>query len=216
MVKYKINKFYFVKNEGSLVILLIIGFAFLVYLFPFNAVFAAKIQSGVTVIAPATTPPPAGTCTDGNGDGVDDVTGQPCSPTGATPAGTCGLQIVSGVPINYGQLTPGQTSAEKQVMIKNEGTSQTPAKLMIKGGNWVSDSAPAGATAASSTISGPEVTRASIAPVDFNSKKSLSLTGWELGQLTGGQSIPVYFQFLTWANAPSGSFHQDVTIDLLC
>ncbi len=206
------------KNKVSLIILVILGFTFLVYLFPFNAVHAAKIQSGVTVTAPAAGNPaqPAGTCPDSNGDGVDDVTGAPCSPLGGAAAGTCGLQIVSGVPINYGQLIPGQTSAEKQVMIKNEGTSQTPAKLMIKGGNWVSDSAAAGATAAASTISGPEVTRASIAPVDFNSKKPLSLAGWELGQLTGGQSIPVYFQFLTWANAPSGSFHQDVTIDLLC
>ena len=57
-----------------------------------------------------------------NGDGTPDVTGEECtSPTGPA-AGTCGLQIVSGVPINYGQLNPGQVSAEKQVVIKNEGT----------------------------------------------------------------------------------------------
>ena len=139
-----------------------------------------------------------------------DMTGGQCTAPTGPAAGTCGLQIVSGVPINYGQLTAGQTSAEKQVMIKNEGTSQTPAKLMIKGGNWIGDAAP------NPTISGPEVTRVAIAPVDFNNKKSLSLAGWELGQIAGGQSIPVYFQFLTWVNAPSGSFHQDVTIDLLC
>ena len=94
-------------------------------------------------------------------------------------------------------------------MIKNQGTSQALAKFTIKGGNWIND-------ATGATISGPEVTRVAIAPVDFNNKKSLSLGGWELGQMSGGQSIPVYFQFLAWANAPSGSFHQDVTIDLLC
>jgi hypothetical protein len=176
-------------------------------LFPFSYVHAEKFQSGVTINAPSS----AGTCTDNNGDGIDDNNpGVACGSATSPATGTCGLQIVSGVPINYGQLAPGQPSAEKQVMIKNIGTSQTPAKFTIKGGNWVSDAAP------NPTISGPEVTRVAIAPVDFNNKKSLSLAGWELGQMTGGQTIPVYFQFLAWANAPSGSFHQDVTIDLLC
>ena len=198
------------KNQVEFKILILTGFVFVFSLFPFAFVDGAKFQSGVTVTAPTTTPPPAGTCPDANGDGVPDMTGGQCTAPTGPAAGTCGLQIVSGVPINYGQLTAGQTSAEKQVMIKNEGTSQTPAKLMIKGGNWIGDAAP------NPTISGPEVTRVAIAPVDFNNKKSLSLAGWELGQITGGQSIPVYFQFLTWVNAPSGSFHQDVTIDLLC
>ena len=198
------------KNQVLLVIFLFVGLGSLVYLFPVIFVEGAKLQSGMTVILPTTTPSPAGTCPDTNNDGLNDATLAPCVSPAGPAAGTCGLQIVSGVPINYGQLTAGQTSAEKQVMIKNEGTSTTPAKLMIKGGNWVSDAAP------NPTISGPEVTRVAIAPVDFNNKKSLSLAGWELGQLSGGQSIPVYFQFLTWVNAPSGSFHQDVTIDLLC
>jgi hypothetical protein len=191
-------------------IALLAGLFFVLFLLPFSYVDAEKIQSGVTITSPGATTPPAGTCPDGNNDGINDMTGAPCTaPTGPT-AGTCGLQIVSGAPINYGQLAPAQPSAEKQVMIKNTGSSQTPAKLMIKGGNWVSDAAP------NPTISGPEVTRAAIAPVDFNNKKSLSAAGWELGQMSGGQAIPVYFQFLAWVNAPSGSFHQDVTIDLLC
>ena len=198
------------KNQVEFKILILTGLVFVLSLFPFTYVNGAKFQSGVTVTAPTTTPPPAGTCPDANGDGLNDATLATCVSPAGPAAGTCGLQIVSGVPINYGQLTAGQTSAEKQVMIKNEGTSQTPAKLMIKGGNWIGDAAP------NPTISGPEVTRVAIAPVDFNNKKSLSLAGWELGQIAGGQSIPVYFQFLTWVNAPSGSFHQDVTIDLLC
>ena len=194
------------KNQVCLAILLILGFSFMVYLFPFNAVDAAKFQSGVTINAPSS----AGTCPDANNDGVNDVTGAPCGATAPT-AGTCGLQIVSGVPINYGQLSPGQDSAEQKVTIKNEGTSQTVAKIMIKGGDWVSDAA------GNPTISGPEVTRAVIAPgFDYNNKKSLSSNGWELGGLSGGQSLTAYFPFRPWINAPSGSFHQDVTIDLLC
>jgi hypothetical protein len=198
-----------VKSQILLNIAILTGLVFVLSLLPFSYVDAAKFQSGVTITTPGATTPPAGTCPDTNGDGVNDMTGAPCTSPTETPAGTCGLQIVSGAPINYGQLAPGQPSAEKQVMIKNEGTSQTLAKFTIKGGNWIND-------ATGATISGPEVTRAAIAPVDFNNKKSLSLAGWELGQMSGGQSLPVYFQFLAWVNAPSGSFHQDVTIDLLC
>jgi hypothetical protein len=205
-----------VKNKISLVILLILGFTFLV-IFPFNALHAAKFQSGVTIVAPsASNPQPAGTCTDSNNDGVNDVTGQPCSSPDAA-AGTCGLQIVSGVPINYGQLTPGQTSAEKQVVIKNEGTSQTPAKLMIKGDNWRSD--PGLTAVLNPWVQIPNWTHVSIAPIDFNNKKPLLSAGMELGQISGGQSIPIYFQFLAWEVTPTsnmGSFHQDVTIDLIC
>lgn len=195
------------KNQVRLAILLILGFSFLVYLFPFNAIDAAKIQSGVTINAPSS----AGTCPDNNNDGINDMTGAPCGSTAGPATGTCGLQIVSGVPINYGQLSPGQDSAEQKVTIKNEGTSQTVAKIMIKGGDWVSDAA------GNPTISGPEVTRAVIAPgLDYNNKKSLSTSGWELGGISGGQSLTAYFQFRPWVNVPSGSFHQDVTIDLLC
>ena len=201
------------KNQVEFVLLSFFGLTILVFLFSFDITHAAKIQSGVTIkqLSPAETEKICDDGKDNDNDGKIDVADEDCATASASPvSGTCGLQIVSGVPINYGQLTAGQTSAEKQVMIKNEGTSTTPAKLMIKGGNWIGDSAP------NPTISGPEVTRVAIAPVDFNNKKSLSLAGWELGQIAGGQSIPVYFQFLTWVNAPSGSFHQDVTIDLLC
>lgn len=211
------------KNQIELKVSVLIGLVFVLCLFPFSYVNAEKIQSGVTItLPPAGTCPggvndgtvdctaPAGTCPDGDNDGTNDFTGESCTAPAGTTGGTCGLQIVSGAPINYGQLAPGQPSAEKQVMIKNTGNSQTPAKFTIKGGNWVSDAAP------NPTISGPEVTRAAIAPVDFNNKKPLSIAGWELGQLSGGQTVPVYFQFLAWVNAPSGSFHQDITIDLLC
>ena len=82
---------------------------------------------------------------------------------------------------------------------------------MIKRGNWIGDSTP------NSTISGPEVTKVTVAPGhEFNGKKSLSSNGWELEQISGRQIMPIYFQFLPWANPPSGSFHQELTIDLLC
>ena len=205
------------KNQVEFKILILTGFVFVLSLFPFAYVDAAKFQSGVTITAPTTTPPPAGTCADSNNDGVDDNTGAVCGSQTAPTAGTCGLQIVSGVPINYGQINPDQESAEQKVTIKNEGTSQTPAKIMIKGGDWVSDAA------GNPTIFPSMNTHVAIAPnLEWGTKKPLSSAGWELGGMSGGQSIPVYFQMkpggatLATLNSFTGSLHQDVTIDLLC
>jgi hypothetical protein len=152
---------------------------------------------------------------DDNGDGTVDEA--ECTQQADAMAGTCGLQIVSGVPINYGQLNPDQESAEQKVTIKNEGTSQTPAKIMIKGGDWVSDAA------GNPTIFPSMNTHVAIAPnLDYYDKKALSSNGWELGGMSGGQSIPVYFQMkpggatVASLNSFTGSLHQDVTIDLLC
>ena len=157
------------KNKVQFIIFLFFGFAFLVYLFPFIFVQAAKLESGVTINAPATTETEkiCNDTIDNDNDGKIDATDEDCAAAPAGPtAGTCGLQIVSGVPINYGQLTPGQESAEKRVMIKNEGTSQKLAKLMIKGGNWVSDAAP------NPTISGPEITFVTMSQLTLGVRKT--------------------------------------------
>ena len=118
----------FMKTKVKLSIFLFFGLVSLIYVFPFVFVEAAKLESGVTIKEAApptneTAPPTNEICNNGiddNGNGaIDEVT---CLPP---PAGTCGLQIVSGVPINYGQLNPGQDSAEQKVTIKNEGTLPT-------------------------------------------------------------------------------------------
>ena len=92
-----------------------------------------------------------------------------------------------------------------------------PARIMIKGGDWISDAAP------NPTISGPEITHVSGHPTGslftgYEMKKSLTSPGIEFGQISGGQSLPVYFQIM--AKGPigtlSGSFHQEVSIDLIC
>jgi hypothetical protein len=205
------------KNKFQLLIFLLLGLTSFVYVFPFAFVDAAKLQSGVTINAPATTETEkiCNDTIDNDNDGKIDANDGDCAAAPAGPtAGTCGLQIVDGVPINYGQLTPAQDSTEQKVTIKNEGTSQTPAKIMIKGGDWIID---AEADPALAFISGPEITHVTIAPnLDWSNKKPLSSAGWELGQIFGGQSIPVYFQLKVPIGTLSGSFHQDVTIDLLC
>jgi hypothetical protein len=190
------------------------------YLSTFIFVDAAKLESGVTINAPSTTETEkiCDDTIDNDNDGDIDADDADCVlATTPPPAGTCGLSIVSGVPINYGQLNLGQDSAEQIVSVKNEGTSQTPAKIMIKAGDWISD-------ATGNPIIFPTmITHVAIAPnLDYDDKKALSSNGWELGQISGGQSIPIYFQmkpggaFDASLNSFTGSLHQDVTIDLLC
>ena len=139
------------KNQVEFIIFLFFGFAFLVYLFPFVFVEGAKLQSGVTINAPSTTETEkiCDDAIDNDNDGKIDAADEDCAAAPSPAAGTCGLQIVSGVPINYGQLNAGQVALQK-VMIKNEGPAT--AKLMIKGGNWIGD-APG-----NPTISGPGIT----------------------------------------------------------
>ena len=205
------------KNQVLLVIFLFFGFAFLVYLFPVIFVEAAKLESGVTITAPATTETEK-ICNDqmdNDNDGKIDAADQDCA---AAPAGTgriCGLQIVSGVPINYGQLNPGHESNEQIVRIKNEGPSYVVARIMIKGGNWISDAA------GNATIYGPEITHVSVGPDGtYWSKKALSSNEIQIpGEGFGinfGQTLPLYFQVMVPVSGVSGSLHQEVTIDLLC
>ena len=194
------------KNQVEIIILLFFGFAFLVYLFPVIFVEGAKLQSGVTINAPATTETEK-ICDDkidNDNDGKIDAADTDCAAAPAGPtARTCGLQVY-GVPINYGQLKPGQVSLEEKVYIKNEGNVYSPpgAKIMIKGGNWVSDAA------GNPTIYGPEITRVN--------NKPLSSNGWELCEIYGGQFWGLLFVLRIPVNATSGSFHQEVSIDLLC
>ena len=105
----------FMKTKVKLSIFLFFGLSSLIYVFPFVFVEAAKLESGVTIKEAA--PPTNEICNNGiddNGNGaIDEVT---CLPP---PAGTCGVQILSGVPINYGLLNPVQQSFPQRVLIGN-------------------------------------------------------------------------------------------------
>lgn len=208
------------KNQIELKSVIFIGLVFVLSLFPFTYVHGEKLQSGVTIKAPSTTETEkiCDDTKDNDNDGKIDANDEDCAAAPAGPmAVTCGLQIVSGVPINYGDLTIGQASSEQMVHIKNDGTSPVPAKIMVKAGDWISDELIDGAPM---MISGPEATKVSYSgstPV-YDEKTSLSSNAQEFGHLPSGQEAEILFQFRL-DNAPSGSvgaFHQDVTIDLLC
>lgn len=54
---------------------------------------------------------------------------------------TCGMQFVSGAPINYGSLAPGTTSAEQTLVLHDTGS--TSGALSVSGSNWLDSSAAA-------------------------------------------------------------------------
>lgn len=202
------------QNQVLLVIFLFFGLAFLVYLFPFIFVEAAKLESGVT-INQAPSPQTEKICDDGkdnDNDGKIDAGDQDC----AAPATQCGLQILSGVPINYGQLNPAQESNDKRVLIKNLGVR--PAEVWVQGGNWISDAA---GNPIIPTIPGQEVTRVAIAPyinayIPWGNKEVLKTSDFPLGEISPQQVLEVYFQVKVPVSGFSGSLHQEVTINLIC
>ena len=194
------------KNKVKLTMFLFFGLAFLVYIFPFAFVEAAKLESGVTINAP---PPTTGTCPDANNDGNNDNTGAPCGSTTAPTAGTCGLQIISGVPINYGQLNVGQASSEQKVTYKNVGTAT--AQVMVKASDWIG-----GTPDNPITMQGAGHTRVATTPgMEFAKKVPLEPDDKILGELSAGQTGESFWSMYVQAGM-SGSPHQDVTLNLIC
>jgi hypothetical protein len=176
-------------DEYHIKIIFLIGVTLLLSFVSINFVFAAKIQSGVT---------------------INQV------PTSAPPIATCGLELLSGVPINYGQLTAQAgsnyvMSADQKVTYSNTGNAS--AQVMVKGGNWTGGSA-----ANPHTFFGPGWTHVTSNPnVDWLGKRRLRDTEIPLGGLGPGQTGQSYWQVRIPTNTGiNGSLHQEVTIDLSC
>jgi hypothetical protein len=172
------------KNQVAFIIFVFFGFSFLMHVFPFIFVEAAKLESGVTISAPSTNE--------------------------TSPPGTCGLQIMTGTPINYGQLNAGQVSDEQKVTIKNVGTA--PAQIMVKAGDWIG-----GTSANPIKMIGPEITRVAVTPgKEFGTKFALhSSEATVLSDLGPGQEQDSFWSVYGDSKL-SGSPHQEVSIDLIC
>jgi hypothetical protein len=207
------------KNKVPFIIFLLFGLALLIFLFTFDVVHAAKLESGVTITAPTTTVTEkiCNDSIDNDNDGKIDNNDYDCA---AAPAGSassttpCGLQIES-VSLDYRFVFPGLESNVQRVTIKNEGP--VAEDIMIKGGNWISDAAP------NRTISA-EITHVGFFPSTYSTK--LPLTSSELKYtfpIYPGQSRNLDFQLKIplSINGVSGvggintgdKFHQEVTID---
>jgi hypothetical protein len=229
------NFILFVIKQILFMILLFIVLSSLVFLFPIFIAHAAQFQSGVTInpLPPASTSPPPPPCnpqpcipgTSPTNPITNPTTNGTTTPTANPPVATCGLQILSGVPINYGQLNLGQVaglgyvrSAEQQVTYTNIGNAS--AHVSVKGGNWI------GGTTANPQTFPPEWTHVADKPnVDWQNKMALKSSEISLGQeqLTPGTTGQSYWQLQVPTNPAisgstdiSGSLHQEVTLDLIC
>jgi hypothetical protein len=200
-----------VKHKVELIIFLLLGLTSLVYLFPFVFVEAAKLQSGVTINAPSTTQTEkiCDDMMDNDNDGDIDADDADCVAAPAGPATeNCGLKIESAVPINYGQLNPGQESQVQRVDLRNVGFVS--GKIMVKGGDWISDAA------GNPTVSGPEITHVSITSIPWSDKAALKSNAIELGVLGPDDRTSLWYQLKVPVSGFSGSLHQELSIDLIC
>jgi hypothetical protein len=179
------------------------------YLFPVIFVEAAKLESGVTINAPSTTETEkiCDDTLDNDNDGKIDADDPDCGAAPANPAtGICGLQIVSGVPIRYGILNPGQESQWQNVMVRNVGNVS--GKLMVKGGDWIKS------VAGYPTVSGPEITYVSFNP--YGTWTALKSNEFQLTAVGAGHSQQLYYMLKVPPSGFSGPFRQELSIDLIC
>ena len=80
---------------------------------------------------------------------------------------TCGIQFVAeGATISYGQILPGDTTAEQVFTVINPGN--VPAQIKVSGTNWLDDS--------DGTVMNADSTRYSVTMGDYSSKTALDTT----------------------------------------
>jgi hypothetical protein len=127
-------------------------------------------------------------------------------------AQTCGLNFVSGSPINYGSLSIGQVSNEQTLVIDNTGTAQ--GALSVSGTNWLSGAA---------TIMNVGTTQYAPTPgVAYGAAPKISLTtaGASLGVISSSTNMNLYWQLradlVAGQTAFTGSTTQTVTFTSAC
>ena len=197
------------KSKVQFIIFLLFGLTSLVYLFPFIFVEAAKLESGVTING-TPTPETEKICDDqmdNDNDGKIDADDEDCAAAPAGPATTrCELKIESLVPINYGQLNPGQDSQPQGVGFRNVGSD--PATILVKGGDWISD-------VTGKPVAGPEIT--DVRRSQSGDKVPLKTYPFEFGsQVPAGGLAVLWYHVKVPVSGFSGSLHQELSIDLKC
>lgn len=128
-----------------------------------------------------------------------------CVESTSPVADTCELEIVSGDPIDYGQLIVGQQSDDQSIIAKNTGTADS--KIIAKGGDWIDDVTGKPVISTQSTM---------IALRDITPFVILDSDEFSVGELHGGERVEILFKFKGANNDITGSFHQEVTLDLDC
>ena len=114
-------------------------------------------------------------------------------------ANTCGINVVSGAPINYGSLIPGSISTEQTVVLQNTGT--TSGTLAVHGTDWLDGSSTSQITVGN--------TKFSTASGTYASKTALSTVDQTVGTINPTPNLSTFWQ--VQVNLISSSFTGSLT-----
>ena len=123
-------------------------------------------------------------------------------------ANTCGLNAVSGAPINYGSLTSGSISTEQTVVLQNTGT--TSGTLVVHGADWLDGSS------TSQILVGN--TKFSTASGTYASKTALTTVDQTVGTINPTPNLSTFWQVQVnlISSSFSGSLTQTMTFSNSC
>jgi len=121
---------------------------------------------------------------------------------------TCGINVVSGAPINYGSLTPGAISTEQTVVLQNTGT--TSGTLVVHGADWLDGSS------TSQILVGN--TKFSTGTGTYASKTALTTSDQTVGTINPTPNLSTFWQLQAnlLSSSFSGSLTQTVTFSNSC
>ena len=127
-------------------------------------------------------------------------------------AQTCGLNFVSGDPINYGSLSIGQVSTEQTLVIDNTGTAT--GALSVSGTNWLG-----GATTVMN-VGATQYAPSPGAPYGSAPKLPLTTTGASVGNISPTTNMNLYWQLradlVAGQTSFAGSATQTITFTSAC
>jgi sugar lactone lactonase YvrE len=123
-------------------------------------------------------------------------------------AGTCGINIVSGAPINYGSLIAGSVSTEQTVVLQNTGT--VPGTLAVHGTDWLDGSSTSQMLVGSTKFSATTGT--------YLSKTALTTGDLPVGTILPTPNLSTFWQVQATPISPTfgGTLTQTVTFSNSC
>ncbi|OLE44333.1 MAG: hypothetical protein AUF73_01440 [Thaumarchaeota archaeon 13_1_20CM_2_39_11] len=115
-------------------------------------------------------------------------------------AGSCGINVVSGAPINYGSLIAGSISTEQTVVLQNTGTVS--GTLAVHGTDWLDGSSTSQMTVGNTKFS-------TSAGITYASKTALTTSDQTVGTINPSPNLSTFWQ--VQVNLISSSFTGSLT-----
>jgi secreted PhoX family phosphatase len=123
-------------------------------------------------------------------------------------SGTCGINVVSGTPLNYGSVISGSVSTEQTVVLQNTGT--VPGTLAVHGTDWLDGSSTSQMLVGSTKFSATTGT--------YLSKTALTTGDLPVGTILPTPNLSTFWQVQATPISPTfgGTLTQTVTFSNSC